>query len=430
MRRILIGRSIGPDGEFDLHGVLDPAGVCQTLRSNPVNINSGNNLWFQGLVSTLLTPESHVEFLTRDMSVEYINDHFDAVVKPHANVFAPRFVGIMEDHVRAWKGLKIPMYIVACGAQADSYDRLDELAERIRTPACRFMDSVYATGGEFALRGHFTKAFFDRLGYPTAEVTGCPSLYQCGRDLRIHVEKVPRAAFRPVVNGRLDLVEPLLREDGAVPFIDQGDFLRLLHDPAFRNEHDLGVRDMVGLLEHHGAVALRMMRAGRVHHFHAMPEWRNFLMDHRFSFSFGSRMHGNIMAILAGIPAVICACDARTRELAEFHGIPLVPKGVYDRDRLYELYARTDYGAFNRGFAARYDRYEDFLVRHRLAERINPTSAFFASERRRPDAPPVNRAFIGEINDKLDRLGPLYRAVGWAVGMKRRLGRILRRLRK
>ena len=114
MRRILIGRSIGPDGEFDLHGVLDPAGVCQTLRSNPVNINSGNNLWFQGLVSTLLTPESHVEFLTRDMSVEYINDHFDAVVKPHANVFAPRFVGIMEDHVRAWKGLKIPMYIVAC----------------------------------------------------------------------------------------------------------------------------------------------------------------------------------------------------------------------------------------------------------------------------------------------------------------------------
>jgi hypothetical protein len=41
------------------------------------------------------------------------------------------------------------------------------------------------------------------------------------------------------------------------------------------------------------------------------------------------------MAILAGIPAVICACDSRTRELAEFHEIPFVPKGVYDRERLY-----------------------------------------------------------------------------------------------
>ncbi|HEX7214030.1 MAG TPA: hypothetical protein VF578_07450, partial [Methylomirabilota bacterium] len=198
-------------------------------------------------------------------------------------------------------------------------------------------------------------------------------------------------------------------------------------DPAFREEHDLGLRDMVRLIERPGAFTFRMMGADRVQLFHDVPEWRSFLMESRFSFSFGSRIHGNIMAILAGIPAVVCACDSRTQELAEFHEIPFVPKGVYDRERLYELYARTDYSAFNRGFAARYDRYEDFLVRHGLAERINPDNAFFASERRRTEARPVNRAFIGEINEKLDRLGPFYRAVGWAARMKRRLAQILRR---
>ena len=425
MRRILIGRSIGPNGEFDLYGALDYGSLWKTLKSDP--INSGNNLWFQGLVSTLLTPENHVEFLRNDMSVEYINDHFDAVVKPHANIFSPQFVLVLEDHVRTWKGLKIPMYIIACGAQADSYDALDELTERIQTPARRFIDSVYATGGEFALRGYFTKAFFDRMGYHTAEVTGCPSLYQCGRDLRIPEEKVPREAFRPVVNGRLELVEPLLQEDGDVPFIDQGDFLRFFYDPSFCEKHDLGVRDMVKLIERHGAFTLRMMRADRIQFFKNMPEWRNFLMEKGFSFSFGSRIHGNIMAILAGIPAVICACDSRTREMAEFYEIPFVPKDIYDMERLYELYAQTDYRAFNRGFGTKYDLYEDFLVRHGLAERINPKNAFFTSEERRTEDRRVNRAFIREINRKLDRLGSVYRAVGCALRMKRGLAQILQK---
>ena len=96
-------------------------------------------------------------------------------------------------------------------------------------------------------------------------------------------------------------------------------------------------------------------------------------------------------------------------------------------ERLYELYARTDYRAFNRGFGARYDRYEDFLVRHGLAERVNPTNAFFASEERRTEDRRVNSAFIREINGKLDRLGAVYRTVGYALRMKRGLAQVLRK---
>ena len=184
---------------------------------------------------------------------------------------------------------------------------------------------------------------------------------------------------------------------------------------------------MVKLIERHGTVTLRMMRSDRIRFFNNMPEWRNFLMQRGFSLSFGSRIHGNIMAILAGIPAVICACDSRTREMAEFYEIPFVPKAVYDMERLYELYARTDYRTFNRGFAARYDRYEDFLVRHALAERVNPTNAFFASQERRTEDRRVNSAFIREINGKLDRLGTVYRTVGYALRMKRGLVQMLRK---
>jgi hypothetical protein len=150
-------------------------------------------------------------------------------------------------------------------------------------------------------------------------------------------------------------------------------------------------------------------------------------MESGFSFSFGSRIHGNIMAILAGIPTVVCACDSRTREMAEFHEIPFVPKGVYDMERLYELYARTDYRAFNRGFGTKYDRYEDFLIRHGLAERINQKNAFFTSEKRKTEDRRVNRAFILEMKRKLDRFGSVYRAIGYALRLKRGLAQILRK---
>jgi hypothetical protein len=214
-------------------------------------------------------------------------------------------------------------------------------------------------------------------------VTGCPSLYQCGRDLRIPEGKVPREAFRPVVNGRVELVEPLLQADGDVPFVDQRDFLRFFYDPSVCNEHDLGLRDMVRLIERHGAFTLRMMGTDRIQFFRNMPEWRNFLMENGFSFSFGSRIHGNLMAILAGIPTVVCACDSRTREMAEF--------------------------------------------RHGLADRINANNAFFTSETSRPEDRRVTRAFIDEINRKLDRFGPVYRAARYALRMKRGLARILRK---
>ena len=41
-----------------------------------------------------------------------------------------------------------------------------------------------------------------------------------------------------------------------------------------------------------------------------------------YEFSFGTRIHGNIAAVLAGTPAVVLAHDSRTLELAAYHKIP------------------------------------------------------------------------------------------------------------
>lgn len=157
--------------------------------------NYGNKLWFQAIISIIDTPENEIYYYEPMMLPEYINSEFDFIIYPMANIFNEYFADYIDSSVNFLKQIKIPTYIIACGAQADSYDCLDRLVEKIGDKSKRFIDSVYNTGGEFALRGYFTKEFFDRLGNNTAMVTGCPSIYQMERNLRIDNTKVSKKSL-------------------------------------------------------------------------------------------------------------------------------------------------------------------------------------------------------------------------------------------
>ena len=61
-----------------------------------------------------------------------------------------------------------------------------------------------------------------------------------------------------------------------------------------------------------------------------------------FNFACGSRIHGNIMPILMGIPAAICPIDSRTREMAEFFDIPMITEKDLKKKSLYSIYLDTD----------------------------------------------------------------------------------------
>ena len=126
--------------------------------------------------------------------------------------------------------IKIPVYIIACGAQTDSYDHLDDLILKIGSEASRFIDAIYHTGGEFALRGHFTQEFFKRLGYTQAVVTGCPSMFQVGPELKI----VKNSQInRLLINGKIKSFEGIMRSFPESIYMDQDSFLDCLYNPDY-----------------------------------------------------------------------------------------------------------------------------------------------------------------------------------------------------
>ena len=99
--------------------------------------------------------------------------------------------------------------------------------------------------------------------------------------------------------------------------------------------------------------------------------WMRYLAEQ--DFSFGSRIHGNIVALSAGTPAYVLAHDSRTLELARYHDIPhsLVPDLTADVDAA-ELYEQADYTAFNAGQAERWDRFAGFLERSAVEHVFQP----------------------------------------------------------
>lgn len=288
------------------------------------------------------------------------------------------YIELQETLTKRFRGIKIPVYVIACGIQASSYDDINEICKVLKKPASDFISSVYDTGGEFALRGYFTKEFFDRLGFDSAVVTGCPSLYQLGSDLKIIAEKVAKDAFVPLFNGTPINYKKCMDEYPKAIFFDQDVFWQEVLDISFY-ENKLSIDEKIeSLIRKWGFDTVKYLLEDRIKLLPDMNTWREYIRNCQFSCSFGSRIHGSIMPILSGIPAILECRDARTREMAEFFDIPFVyPERKIDSDSLYELYMNVDYSKFNECFKGHYEYYENFLKKHNIIDKINVGNKFF-----------------------------------------------------
>lgn len=340
MRKILIHMDISKHGEYDIFSTPDRELFyqhVQNIRSGDCP-NTGNKLWFQAIISEISTGENQLEYLDRNMTSDYINATYNMVIAPMANIFSADYADMLDKLTEKFAKIKIPVYVIACGVQAGSYDELESLCDSIREPSIRFISTIYRTGGEFALRGYFTKEFFDRLGFKSAVVTGCPSLYQMGRGLTVTIPKSrkDKADFKPLFNGDFPKIWEQMQQYPQSEYFDQHLYYNLLYNRSYVNYSKIDYCDVKKMVKEFGLPAVELLVQNRINLFIDMAEWSRYIRKEEFDLSFGSRIHGNIMSILSGIPALIYAVDSRTREMAEFFDIPiLLPENTKNID-IYE----------------------------------------------------------------------------------------------
>lgn len=349
--------------------------------------------------------EIELDYMKSNYGQDYINANYDMIVFPTANIFGTHYIQGLERYTDFFRKIKIPVYVIGAGIQCNSYDDISDLAAKLKETVGEFISAVYQTGGEFALRGYATKEFLDLIIKNTAVVTGCPSLYQNGRELKVNTEKVEKEKFRVALNGSVKSINAtnLKKIIDYVTYMDQDEFAELL----YANNYTYKISEAKALWRYSYS-GLRMVSEKRVNLIYDIPVWLKY-MERNFDFSLGTRIHGNIAATLSGIPSLVIPIDARTRELAEFFEIPFQSSfKIRNIEELYELYCSLDYEKFNRNFKNKFDDFEKFMRNHNIVDKIGPFDEYNEmikqNEWNEPLISDESSAYAKSILDKYPRI--------------------------
>lgn len=262
-----------------------------------------------------------------------INAGGDVGVIPAANQLGRHadFSGL----AKRFEEVDIPLVMIGLGAQSDIRFTVPDIPPGTIDWLHRIVERASGATPNLAVRGDFTHGVLHRHGLADhAAVVGCPSLFinpsaTLGRDIVARVRPPKRVA---VVAGhqRWRHLAAIERSLGALVTQTNGSYIG--QDPLELVMLTRGeARRMTGrdLLACRDYVCPNMpmddfIRWSRRHGqtFFDAAAW----MEHyrRFDFVVGTRIHGVMLALQAGVPALCLAHDSRTLELCQTMQVPHV----------------------------------------------------------------------------------------------------------
>lgn len=380
MKRILLRSGKSP---FD---VTTPE---QVIHQDLTGTNSGNLLFSDATHKLLLMPDTEVTSngIRTDPSPENaarINEEYDVFVVPLANAFRPTFQGALDRLSKVIEQLRIPVVVLGVGAQAGTdYDTVPIRA--LEPSVKRFVKAVLKRSPSIGVRGELTADYLKGLGFRDVDVIGCPSMFLHGGDFpEIDTSSKLTADSRIAINisrGASKVGDIAAIADHTYRrYPNLGYYAQNLVDAELLFWGDTSVaagrsRNMPTNASH------PLLRDGRARVPIDPATWIRELRD--YDFSFGTRIHGNIAALLAGTPAVVLCHDSRTLELCRYFDIPYrmladVPPDVDAAD----LHGEADFSGLVSGHRERFDRFVQFLDKHGLENTFTHGDAGAAYEAR------------------------------------------------
>ena len=317
--------------------------------------NSGNHVFEFSLQKTTLSNKHLIDFKTIEWTRTHpieINQKYDLCLHSPANILG----SWAKQELKAWekclKEIKIPFHFIGVGAQSKKYTT-DKLASKIKKEGYAFIRSILNTGGNIGVRGYYTAEVIKNLGFSKNDfhILGCPSFFMNGPDIRIDKRNIQE--LKPIFNGN----KFWFNSDFHHYFEDhpEGIFIcqdKLLYDLSYFNS------DIASYLQ--GSLFYNLCKEKRVRLYTDLIPWINEIKNENFNFSIGSRIHGTIASLLAGIPACIDVIDSRTKELAEFFEIP---KATLNSPNipLMDIYSNLDFSKFNKNFKNKFHNFKNFM---------------------------------------------------------------------
>ncbi len=380
MKKILLKACLNP---------LDNKDAFDVLKDNLIADNSGNLLYSYGIMRTIMSDMTQVDTVKNirfsDEQIDRINQEYDCFVIPLANAFRENYIQELKNLTKSIKKIKIPCIVAGVGIQ-ESFDP-DLNAEHVFDEAARdFVSAVLEKSESIGVRGEITGEYLRRLGFTDYTVIGCPSMYMRGDNLLLKESRplttdstISITASSGMPDTFLQMIENTRRRFPNHFFVPQEikEFKLMYAGVGFPQRfpgHDIYPNKISREIYHNGKARM----------FYNVPAWLEYMKG--IDFSFGSRIHGNLIAVLAGVPSVVFSFDSRTRELAEYHNIPFVPMDcINENTDIIELYENADFSKVLQGHEKRFGQFLQFLdcnrIPHLNREELNTVTPFDLSVR-------------------------------------------------
>lgn len=226
-----------------------------------------------------------------------------------------------------------------------------------------------AERAELGVRTEYDAEILNRCGIKNVCVIGCPSLfYHMDRDFKVNDSSydVKYVNF----NFTTDFANLGISHKDAVDihwrlllyFIHRYENKDFTIDYTMQKPPLAEICDIHSVLLSYGEVHDFYRDCGR--YFYSARNWIEGIKG-RNDFSMGSRFHGNIAAILAGVPTLMVNVDKRMKGMNDFYKIPSIDIKEFDPDKSIEYYRElADYTEFNKNYAKAYDNFTDYCERN------------------------------------------------------------------
>ncbi len=366
MKKILLRAAMSP---------LVNHNPTRVVMRNMIGNNIGNLLFQSSVTRTLLCDDTTIDTVNtvRKYSSDHIrriNENYECLVLPFANAFRVNFIYELEAVTNLVEQLKIPCIIVGVGAQAGINKEVNspELDEAVT----KLMKAVLKKSNKVGLRGEFTADYLTKLGFQAERdftVIGCPSMYMYGKKLPAMEVKALTKESDVSMNSKISLPQKfhdfMYRSSLELPnynYVPQ--VIEEIGQMFMGKRYPAGFATSIP--EHFPVnFAHPIYQSGKGITFANMPSWLEYLRNK--DFSFGSRIHGNIAAILAGTPCFIVVSDNRIMELVEFHHIPhLLMQDLNKSTNIFDLHEKADFSAIQIDHEKHFMHYLDFLKENGL----------------------------------------------------------------
>ncbi|GAB2184072.1 polysaccharide pyruvyl transferase family protein [Roseibium sp. LAB1] len=338
-------------------------------------INTGDVLVYDAMLKALAYDQiTNVQFAHAADEKLWPTGDYDATVIRGSN-YLTETVDI-GNVIPLLKKLKGPIVPVGVGAQAAKYKKLEIPKGSIE--AWKIIADKCETIG---VRGVYSAEVFNDIGIKNIRIIGCPSFY---RNLRPSIEIKP---FDPA-NARVGLtLNKYLSADYASNATKTNRMQRaLIEAVAKRSSNRLysqgereetlaifetgeakqkHIRSILGKYNLEGDKDVEALMSERMQAFFDVDEWAADARDN-VDVLVGFRLHGNVIGLHQGIPAVFFTYDSRIRELSTLFAIPSVEIEDYMPINLEKIFENADFSKVQHVYRLNYAEYHRFLTENGL----------------------------------------------------------------